>query len=93
MNHTNDKSTLSSSSATPHSHRVNWHEAAACAIEIDLRDYASMLQFFSEYILGKNSYRIDFLVIKKLSGQVIPKNIAHIFKTYNLFEFKESIHP
>lgn len=24
-------------------HRTNWHEAAVCAIQIDLRDYAHML--------------------------------------------------
>lgn len=68
--------------------RVNWHQAAACAIEIELRDYTGLLQFFREYILGKNSYRIDILVVKKLSGHPVPKNIAHIFKTYNLFEVK-----
>lgn len=43
--------------------RVNWHEAAACAIEIELRDYAQFLQFLSEYTLGKNSHHIDLLVI------------------------------
>lgn len=80
-----------SSNASFHKHRTNWHEAAVCAIEIELRDYAELLQFFPEYVLDKNSYRIDFLVIKKLSEQPIPKNIAHIFKTCNLFEIK-SIH-
>ena len=88
MNHIKGKSTRPISNTPPRRHRVNWHEAAACAIEIDLRDYADMLQFLSEYILGKNSYRIDFLVIRKLSGQTIPRNIARIFRTYNLFEFK-----
>ncbi len=63
--------------------RVNWHEAAACAIEIELRDYADMLQFLKEYVLGRNSYRIDLLVIRKLSGQAIPKNIARIFRTFH----------
>lgn len=88
MDHTKDKSVRPISNTPPRRRRVNWHEAAACAIEIDLRDYADMLQFLSEYILGKNSYRIDFLVIRKLSGQTIPRNIARIFRTYNLFEFK-----
>ncbi len=88
MNHTDDKSLHPSSNTAPRRRRVNWHEAAACAIEIDLREYADILQFLPEYILGKNSYRIDFLVIRKLSGQAIPKNIARIFQTYNLFEFK-----
>lgn len=70
--------------------RVNWHEAATCAIQIDLRDYKHMLDFQSEYILGKNNYRIDLLVIRKLSKQPIPKKIANIFRTYNLFEIKGS---
>ena len=86
--HQLDSTAFASATAPNRRHRVNWHEAAVCAIEIELRDYAEMLQFLSEYILGKNSYRIDFLVIKKLSGQAIPKNIARIFKTYNLFEIK-----
>lgn len=88
MNHTNDTSALPPTTVTRRRRRVNWHEAAACAIEIELRDYADLLQFFTEYILGKNSYRIDLLVIRKLSAFVIPKNIARIFRTYNLFELK-----
>ena len=68
--------------------RVNWHEAASCALQIELRDYSDILEYMEEYILGKNSYRIDLLVIKKLTEQTIPKNIALIFKTFNLFEIK-----
>lgn len=69
-------------------YRVNWHEAATCALQIELQDYADILEYMEEYILGKNSYRIDLLVIKKLTDQVIPKNIALIFKSFNLFEIK-----
>ncbi len=72
----------------PTKRHVNWHEAASCAIQIELRDYAHLLEFQSEYILGKNNYRIDLLVIKKLFEQTIPKNIARIFSTFNLFEIK-----
>lgn len=67
---------------------VNWHEAASCALQIELRDYSDFLDYETEYLLGENSYRIDLLVIKKLTEQVIPKNIAIIFKTLNLFEIK-----
>ncbi|MBD5484782.1 MAG: hypothetical protein HDR18_04550 [Lachnospiraceae bacterium] len=90
MTRTNATSAFPSinSSTARHKHRVNWHEAAACAIEIELRDYADMLQFLTEYILGRNSYRIDLLVIRKLSDCAIPKNIARIFRVYNLFELK-----
>lgn len=69
-------------------YRVNWHEAAACAVQIELRDYEHMLDFQTEYMLGHNSYRIDLLVIRKLSDLPIFKNIAHNFKAYNLFEVK-----
>lgn len=81
-------STVSSTTAPLKKRNTNWHEAATCAVQIDLQEYAHLLQFLSEYILGKNNYRIDLLIIKKLSAELIPKNIANIFKTYNLFEIK-----
>ena len=68
--------------------RVNWHEAASCAFQIELKDYSHILEYISEYPLGKNSYRIDLLVIKKLTGEMISKNIARIFRTLNLLEIK-----
>ena len=68
--------------------RVNWHEAAVCALQIDLRDYGDLLEYMTEYVLGKNSLRIDLLIIKKLSDAAIPKDIARIFRTFNLFEIK-----
>ena len=68
--------------------RVDWHEAASCAFQIELKDYSHILEYISEYPLGKNSYRIDLLVIKKLTDEIISKNIARIFKTFNLLEIK-----
>ena len=86
---TNSSISTISTKTTPHKkHNTNWHEAAACAVQIDLQEYAHLLQFLAEYIIGKNNYRIDLLVIKKLHEETIPKNIAYIFKTYNLFEIK-----
>lgn len=70
------------------SHRTNWHEAAVCAVQIELRDYAHLLEFQSEYFLGRNNYRIDLLVIRKLCEHPISKNFARIFSTYNIFEIK-----
>ena len=68
--------------------RVDWHEAASCAFQIELKDYSHIFEYISEYPLGKNSYRIDLLVIKKLTDEIISKNIARIFKTFNLLEIK-----
>lgn len=86
---TNTSNPTVSSNAVPHKrYNTNWHEAAACAVQIELHEYKHLLQFHSEYILGKNNYRIDLLIIRKLCEEVIPKNFAYIFKTYNLFEIK-----
>lgn len=56
MNPANDTSVTLPTTTTRYRHHVNWHEAVACAVEIELRDYADLLQFLSEYVLGKNSY-------------------------------------
>ena len=61
--------------------RVNWHEAASCAFQIELKNYSHILEYISEYPLGKNSYRIDLLVIKKLTDERISKNIAQMGKS------------
>lgn len=71
-----------------YSFRINWHEAAVSAIQIDLRDYSHLLEYKSEYLLSLNSNRIDLLIIKKLTKQPIPQSIASIFQTINLFEIK-----
>lgn len=67
---------------------INWHEAATCAFQIELHDYSDFLEYLTEYVLGKNSYRIDLLIIKKLTDIDIPKNIAQVFRTFNLLEIK-----
>lgn len=67
---------------------VNWHKAISNAIQIELMDFSHLLEFKSEQILGKNSYRIDLLIVKKLADRPILKNIAAAFRTYNLFEIK-----
>ena len=68
--------------------RTNWHEAITCAIQIDLRDYAHLLEYHTEYTLSANGNHMDMLIIKKQSGFQIPKHIASIFKTHNIFEIK-----
>lgn len=69
-------------------HPVNWHEAAVCAIQIELHDYAHLFEFHSEHVLGKKNYRIDLLIVHKLPSKPVPINFARIFKDYNIFEIK-----
>lgn len=70
------------------SRRTNWHKGIVSAIQIDLRDYSHILEYKPEYLLNTNKNRIDLLIIKKLTNELIPKSIAQIFKSINLFEFK-----
>lgn len=59
MTHTEDSASSTSKSTTHPKRHANWHEAASCTVQIELRDYIDMLDFQSEFILGKNNYRID----------------------------------
>ena len=68
--------------------RTNWHEAISCAVQIDLKDYSHLLEYHNEYTLSANKNRIDMLVIKKQTDFQIPKHIASLFRTYNIFENK-----
>ena len=81
-------SSISSKPKNRKQSRVDWHEAATCAFQIALRDYSDILEYITEYVHGKNYHRIDLLIIKKLSDVIIPKNIALIFRTFNLMEIK-----
>ena len=93
MTQTHAISPSSSTNSTVPKHYVNWHEAAVCAVQIELRDYADLLDFQPEFILGKNSYRIDLLVIKKLSQQAIPKISPVFSQATTCLRSKESIPP
>lgn len=68
--------------------RTDWHEAIFCAVQIDLKEYSHLLEYHKEKSLSSNDNRMDMLVIKKQSSFHIPKHIASIFKTHNIFEMK-----
>jgi hypothetical protein len=68
--------------------RIPWHPAFIEALQMELRDYQDILEFYSEYQLTDEPLRIDCVVIKKIKDIVIKKNIAAIFKEWNLLEYK-----
>lgn len=75
-------------SKKPVSTRVDWHKAIFCAVQIDLKDYSHLLEYEREYTLSANNNHMDMLIIKKQTEFQIPKHIAIIFKTHNIFEIK-----
>jgi hypothetical protein len=68
--------------------RTGWHTAFGQALKMELDDYRDALEFDSECQLTSEPLRIDCVVIKKARNVEIKKNIAAIFKKWNLFEYK-----
>ena len=68
--------------------KLKWHPAFLQAIKQELFDWRDLLEFKYEYQLTTEPLRIDLLIIKKPKDVIIDKNIARIFRTDNLFEYK-----
>ena len=68
--------------------KLRWHPAFLQAIQQELYDYKDALEFKDEYQLTAAPLHIDLLIIKKPKELVINKNIARIFRTDNLLEYK-----
>ena len=68
--------------------RLSWHPAFHQAIQLELFDWRDELEFQTELQLTSEPLRIDLLVIKKPKQLVIDKNIARIFKSFNIIEYK-----
>jgi hypothetical protein len=68
--------------------RISWHPAFFEALQMELYDYRDALEFHSEYQLTAEPLRIDCVVIRKAKDVEIKKNIAAVFREWNLFEYK-----
>jgi len=68
--------------------RIAWHPAFVQAIQQELEDYLDVLTFESEHQLTTEPLKIDVLIIKKKKNVVIKKNIAQIFRAFNVVEYK-----
>jgi hypothetical protein len=65
-----------------------WHPAFVQAVRLELEQYKDILEFIPEFQLTSEPLRIDLAVIKKLKNIPIEKNIAAIFRSENLLEYK-----
>ena len=68
--------------------KLKWHPAFLQAMRQELYDWQNLLEFKYEYQLTSEPLRIDLLIIKKPKDLTIEKNIARIFRSDNLFEYK-----
>jgi hypothetical protein len=55
---------------------------------MELREYQNVLEFYYQHHLTSEPLRIDCVVIKKTKDVEIKKNIAAIFRKWNIFEYK-----
>lgn len=67
---------------------IQWHLGFYSAAEIELISNKDELEFQREYNLGKEPFRMDLLIIKKPANVQIENEIGHIFKKYNIVEYK-----
>ncbi|MDR2117321.1 MAG: hypothetical protein LBP87_13165 [Planctomycetaceae bacterium] len=65
-----------------------WHPGFCGAMKLELNKYHHVLEFKDEHQITKGPLRVDMLVIKKRKNVVIDKNIARIFRNYNIIEYK-----
>jgi hypothetical protein len=68
--------------------RISWHPAFVEALKQELEAYKDVLEYAIEYQLNAEPLKIDVVIIKKAKNIVMNKNIAAIFREYNLLEFK-----
>lgn len=67
---------------------IRWHPGFYGAAELEFLENKKDLEFQREYNLSKEPIRIDLLIIKKLSEIPIRNELGHIFKKYNVVEYK-----
>ena len=67
---------------------TDWHVAMTSAIRIDLRDYADILDFDTEVPIWDKKFRLDMIIIKKISDRKTNNPLIQNFCPVNLFEIK-----
>ncbi|GHU48198.1 hypothetical protein FACS1894200_04800 [Spirochaetia bacterium] len=68
--------------------RIDWHAAFYDAIRLELEEYLDVLNFEFEHPINTMPLLIDALIIKKNKNTDIKKNIAKVFKSVNIVEYK-----
>ncbi|MDR3122212.1 MAG: hypothetical protein LBU16_00320 [Treponema sp.] len=68
--------------------KLKWHPAFLQAFQLELIEYKNSLQFKYERQLAAEPLRVDLLIVKKPPDLAIDKNIARIFRSDNIVEFK-----
>ena len=68
--------------------KIQWHAPFAAATRLQLREDKDLFVFQEEYRLSSKPLEIDLLIIKKVSDAEPKNEIAKIFRTHNIVEYK-----
>ena len=65
-----------------------WHQGFYGAAELEFRQDKDNLIFDTEHYLSKEPLRMDMLIVKKKKEFTIKNELGHLFKKYNVIEYK-----
>ena len=68
--------------------KTQWHPPFCASMQLELKEYKSILEYLMEYALSTKPLLIDLLVIKKLQGIEIENEIGRRFRSHNVIEYK-----
>ena len=72
----------------PGPRKTQWHPPFCASMQLELKEYKSILEYLMEYALSTKPLLIDLLVIKKLRGIEIENEIGCRFRSHNGIEYK-----
>ena len=68
--------------------KIQWHAAFVSAMDLELAQNRSDLEYHKEYNLNTKPLEVDLLVIKKDSDTQIANEIGKLFRGHNIVEYK-----
>ncbi|MDE7183025.1 MAG: hypothetical protein K2O40_00835 [Lachnospiraceae bacterium] len=68
--------------------KIQWHAAFVSAMNLELSQNRSDLEYHKEYNLNTKPLEVDLLVIKKDAGIEITNEIGKLFRGHNIVEYK-----
>ena len=72
----------------PGPRKTQWHPPFCASMQLELKEYKSILEYLMEYALSTKPLLIDLLVIKQLRGIEIENEIGCRFRSHNVIEYK-----
>ena len=68
--------------------KTQWHPPFCASMQLELKEYKSILEYSMEYALSTKPLLIDLLIIKKAQEVQIENEIGRKFRSHNIIEYK-----